>query len=264
MTDKKEFHFGYFHAKYLAVLKPIVDYTRETDNLRWFNGCISLEPCPAGGVYIIAYSAHATAVIRDPDGHINTPVTLDIPSAACDAARAPEPVRMSFEGTPYACPLPEWVLPWQVCVHNAGIFINTKMRNPDWSEEHDEFHPVLYSRICSHAVHIAGLDYKLTPGSIGMWRHLLKGTMSGIEPDAANVCFNTRIPHLFTDIVKLFQNDQPRVVHHRRTSGPTLIRVEEAPDFIGFWMPQTYREIEPIAEHFMLPEATHEGSRSAQ
>jgi hypothetical protein len=257
MSESKKIHFGYFSAKYLPALKPIVDHVRAEHSFAFPCGSISIEPHPEQGVYLVAVSGHATAIIHDKEGRIDEPVTLDFPDAAFDAARMPEPIRMQYENDIYEAELPEWAHPQTVFVSTAGTFILTKMRNPIWAGEHMEFQPCLYQRTTSFRHHTVGHDYRMTEGRPRDWRKMLNEVLTNDVATASELIFNPAIPALFEGFNRLY--GQQRVFHtlttrkgqeHASSSSPVILRFEKQPEFIGVYMGQTFGLCDAIPQHF--------------
>lgn len=257
MSAGKKIHFGWFSAKYLPALKPLVERARSVHSLALPHGTICIEPHPEQGVYLVAVSGHATAIIHDKDGHIDEPVTLDFPDAAFEAARMPEPVRMQYENDIYEAELPEWAHPQTVFVSMAGTFILPKMRYPHWQDECVQFQPCLYQRTTSVRHHTVGHDYRMTEGRPRDWRKMLKEALTNDVATASELIFNPSIPALFEGFTRLF--GQQRVFHtlttrkgdqHSSPASHVILRFEKQPEFIGVYMGQSFGLCDPIPQHF--------------
>lgn len=261
MTDAKEdrISIGWFQAKYLQPLHGFVKYAREVHPYHMMYGSIRLEPADIGGVYIIALTGHATAIIHDPDGYIDAPVTLDIPDAAFNAARGLQAPLMNYCGEEYEVTLPEWLQPWRVYVYSAGMHICTKMRNPAWAGEDDEFHPALYSTGCSVGHHTRGLDYTATRTKNAVnWRALL----STRPVDAGHLCFNPVVPALFNSLIDVLAKEHPfsTAVHSLRKATNTdapmhIFQMTNCPEFVGMWMGVKPVNPPEIPAHFLTAPA---------
>jgi len=261
-ADEKQ-HFGWFQARYLAPLFPFVEYGREIDPMRFFNGNIGLEPCAEGGAYLVAATSHATVIIRDPEAHIDEPVTLDIPDAAFMRAEPVEAPCMNYEGRHYVVPAPDWSQPGFVYVHRAGMHIAPKMRHPMWAEEADDFQPALFSVGASVGRHAIGHDYRLSEGSLANWRGLLKNVDTAPLAECSTIFFNPRIPGLFYDLVDaVFEHEAERsetpwfsVAHTiaaTKDANTAILRFIGHPDIIGIWAGQKATEPPPaIPSHFL-------------
>jgi hypothetical protein len=266
MTDKTPIHYGWFQARYLPPLKPFVDHARAHYPLHFHKGAIGLEPCEAGGAWLYAVTGCAMAIIHDREARIDAPVTLDLPDAAFAAARMPEPVRMSFCGEQYECPLPEWAQPDSVYVYSAGMHIATKMRNPCWAEEDEEFQPCLYSCTAMPAGHHRrGQDFRMSEGAPADWRRALKSCYVGEGNPVHSINFNPAVADLFSGFAELLveRGQFPNFIHTvtRGTSpNPAMVtvRIPELPEFLGGYMPQKdVPALPPIPAHFFHPAATH-------
>ncbi|MDO5895093.1 hypothetical protein [Agrobacterium sp. Azo12] len=257
MSEGKKIHFGYFSAKYLPALKPLVDHVRSAPGLAFPYGTISIEPHPEQGVYLVAVGGHATAIIHDKEGHIDEPVTLDFPDAAFEAARMPQPIRMQYENAIYETKLPEWSHPQTVFVSSAGTFILPKMRYPSWQDECVQFQPCLYQRTASVRQHTIGHDYRMTDGRPRDWRKMLREVLANDVATASEMIFDPAIPALFEGFSRLFG---PQRVFHTLTtrtghegsnlSSPVILRFEKQPEFIGVYMSQTFGLCDAIPQHF--------------
>ncbi|WP_421405514.1 hypothetical protein [Agrobacterium fabrum] len=256
MTDTKEpkFGLGGFQAKYLHPLHSFVKYAREAHPFHLMYGCIRLEPADIGGVYIVAVTGHATAIIHDPQGFIEAPVTLDIPDEAFAAAKGIELRPMNYWGDEYEATVPEWLQPGMVYVYSAGMHISPKMRNPAWAEQDDEFQPALYSAPCSVRDHTRGLDYRLTPTETALdWRALLASRQISYP----SICFNPVVPALFNPLIEVLSKDHPSgmLVHCPRKPEKSeaqmfILQMTDCPEFIGLWMGLKSAEASTIPEHF--------------
>lgn len=257
MSESKKIHFGYFSAKYLPALKPLVDHARSAPGLAFPYGTIGIEPHPEQGVYLVAVCGWAMAIIHDKDGHIDEPVTLDFPDAAFEAARMPQPIRMQYENDIYEAELPEWAHPQTVFVSSAGTFILPKMRYPVWQDECVQFQPCLYQRTTSVRHHTVGHDYRMTEGRPRDWRKVLKEALTNDVATASELIFDPAIPALFEGFTRLF--GQQRMFHtlttrksheHSSQSSPVILRFEKQPEFIGVYMGQSFGLCDAIPLHF--------------
>jgi hypothetical protein len=260
-SDEKQ-HFGWFQARYLAPLFPFVEYAREMDPLRFLDGSIGLEPCAEGGAYLVAVTSNATVIIRDPEAHIDEPVTLDIPDAAFMRAQPIFAPCMNYEGRHYAVPAPEWSQPGFIYVYRAGMHIAPKMRHPMWAEEAYDFQPALFGVGTSVGKHEIGHDYRMTDGSPANWRALLKNVNTTPLADDSTLFFNPRVPALFFDLVDaVFEYEADRredpwfAVAHTiaatKNANTAIVRFIGHPDIIGLWAGQRATEpLAPIPAHF--------------
>lgn len=270
MTDTKEpkFGLGGFQAKYLHPLHSFVKYAREVHPFHLMYGSIRLEPADIGGVYIVALTGHATAIIHDPEGFIEAPATLDIPDAAFAAAKGVALPPMTYWGEEYAVTVPEWLQPGMVYVYSAGMHISPKMRNPAWAEQNDEFQPALYSAPCSVRDHTRGLDYRLTPTKAAMdWRALLAAR----QITYPSICFNPVVPALFNPLIEVLVNDHPKaiLVHCPRKADKTdaqmfILQMTDCPEFIGVWMGFKPAEASIISEHFLTQPKANQAAEATE
>lgn len=236
MADKS-INIGHFQAKYLWPLLPFVEYARTVHPLRFTNGCIGMEPCAEGGAYLYAVTAPALVVIRDPEARVSGPVILDIPDAAFHAAKPLKMPRLNYCDQFYTPPTPEWALPGDVYVYDAGIHITTKMRHPQWAESEDEFQPALYARTASHKNHVCGLGYRLKPGRVADWRVPLTDAYGAVRSTASTSYFNPQIPALFVGIMDMMATDlalgAPAITFTTRCTN--LLRFHGHPDVVCLW-----------------------------
>lgn len=261
MTHKNPICYGYFSARLLQPLKALVDYARETEPVRLIDGNICFEPCHEGGAFLVAVTGHCTVIIHDKDAHASVPVTLDIPDDAFAVAAGPKPIMMYCEGDSFECPLPEWTQPERVHVSTAGMFISTKMRNPDWAEEPDDFHPMLYSKIASSQYHATGSDYRLTPKVRYNWRHALSQAIATIDTTGAGpIHFNPAVPALLSDVFGALATDKPFTISHQPSGGglgPFVTRMTGRPEIVALWMPMRAMPADDLPSLFLTPLATH-------
>ena len=262
-TDKKPINFGYFAARYLHYARPFVELHRAMGGLQFIDGNIFVEPCATGGVHIAAVTGQAMAVFHDPDGHITRPCAIDVPDAAFDAAREPDPIAMSYCGESFAPPLPQWAQPGRVYVYDAGIHIVPKMRHPDWAEKDAEFQPGLFTQGASVGRHTVGIDYRMRETDIPGWRELLRKTLAAPEyPCGAAMAINPELMALFRSAYtdRPTANEKAARFWMRHSGTPeapqaTILRIEHHPEFIGLVMPQTPRTPHDIPAHFFFPAA---------
>ncbi|MBZ9600693.1 hypothetical protein [Phyllobacterium chamaecytisi] len=256
-TEKPKFGFAGFRSDILWMLQPIVQHSRRPENERYFD-TIVVEPCAEGGAIVAAVSAHAMAVFRDPDGTCSAPMTLGIPDDMFKACQPPEPIHMGYCGGQYFCPLPEWAQPSIVYAYSVGAHVVPKMRHPDWAEEDDEFHPALYSTMeCGKSYHI-GRDYKWTDGTPVNWRGPLERALASplqtsgfsiVHPDVQALF--TRIPNRIAEV-----RQKAASVFHRHSQSatgeplPTIVTVDDYPDFVGVYMTQNPLPYQPPALWF--------------
>jgi len=259
MTDTTEpkFGLGGFQAKYLHPLHSFVKYAREAHPFHLMYGSIRLEPADIGGVYIVAVTGHATAIIHDPEGFIEAPATLDIPDAAFAAAKGVAIPTMT-----------EWLQPGMVYVYSAGMHISPKMRNPAWADQDDEFQPALYSTPRSVRDHTRGLDYRLTPtGSALDWRALL-ATRQISYP---SICFNPVVPALFNPLIEVPAKDHPSGTliscprkPEKSEAQMFVLQMTDCPEFIGVWMGFKPAEASPIPEHFLIQPKARQSTEATE
>ncbi|ASY68854.1 hypothetical protein [Sinorhizobium fredii] len=263
MTTKKH-HFGYFSARLLWAIEPFVQHHRNTETLHRIDGNVFLEPSSSGGAFFGAVHGHAMAVFHDPDAYCSGAITLDIPESAFAAAKPADPFCFNYCGDHHFADAPEWMQPGHCYVHEAGIFINPKMRHPQWANMNNEFQPCLYSRTASVGAHTIGDDFRLKDGSPAEWRKALTKAVSEATAPAGDVAIiDPKIVNLFSRIVDLCwseaDQDQPRRVFHRRTAsvdqekydGPILLTIEGRPDFVGAYMPMRKAEPQPVSGIFL-------------
>lgn len=242
MTDIHEtkFRLGGFQAKYLHPLHSFVKYARKAHPLHLLLGSIQIEPAEIGGVYIIALTGHATAIIHDPEGFIEAPAVIDVPDAAFAAAKGIDISPMSFCGDEYDVTVPEWLQPGMVYVYSAGMHISPKMRNPAWAGRHDEFQPALFSTPSSVRDHTRGLDYRLSETKSAAF---VREFLAADPISTAEICFNPIVPALFNPLIDVLLGDHPSAipVHSFRkavnSKAPMLVtQLTDCPEFVGIWM----------------------------
>lgn len=261
--------YAAFDAKWLPPLKAFQDFNHETGGFLG-KGCITIEPCSAGGVFIVAVTGFATAVIHDARGYASRAMHIMVPDDAFAAAEAPEPVRMTCEGWNYECELPEWAQPDDVHVFDAGMFVTTKMRHPQWAEAHKYFHPALYNRVADQGPHIRpGLDFRISEGRTVDWPTLLRAAREGQLVEDADWHFNPWVVKLFDPLLQVLVGDEARAVCHRtvingRANRMAVMTVTGRPEFAGFWMHSRSLPRQDLAASFFAPASTHEAPEAAQ
>ncbi|TWD54514.1 hypothetical protein FB480_103426 [Agrobacterium vitis] len=253
-------------AKYLHILKPIVDEANSHgDELRLWKGALSIEPAEIGGVYLTATCGLTLAVIHDPDGRATEPMTLDIPEAAYDVAKGPEPTFMTFEGGSYTLQAPAWAQPGTAYFYDAGIHISPKMRHPDWAEEDNYFQPALYSRSASFRYHNSGMDYRASAGIQWNWRALLRKALNSPDATGSKSFFNPALTAPFVRIHEHFAALHKSALHMQHTAkqggvqpttnaylaGVSILQIDKCPEFIGLYAHQTACDIPDIPAHFL-------------
>jgi hypothetical protein len=244
-------------------MEPFVDYARRTSPLRFLDGSIFIEPCAMGGAMIAAISGHAMAVVRDPEGQCSRPMAVDLPTVLFEACAPREPIRMSYCGEGYECPLPPWAQPGALWLTNAGSFLLPKMRHPDWAEENNEFHPVLFDAAASTTHHHVGRDYRCTIDKTFPWRRPLAIARGSEAQEAAFATAAPELIGLFARFHELFRRrleDNPRVWMRFAAGGQMVVTFERQPDFVGTLMQMTPGEPEPMPAWFETYDAETTGS----
>ncbi len=264
--------FAFTKAKYLHILKPIVDEANKRESARFWNGALSIEPAETGGVYLSATNGHAMAVIHDVDGRANAPMTLDIPDAAYSISKGPEPTSMTFEGESYTLPAPAWAQPGTAYFYDAGIHISPIMRHPDWDEESDYFQPALYSRSASMRDHNCGVDYRASLGISWDWRATLQKALKSPTMAGGQSHYHPSMPALFVRIHEHFaalHKKGLRMQHTVKDDGAystsgmetftrtSILQIEDCPEFVGIFAHQAQHLTPEVPAHFLThPPAT--------
>ncbi|RVE84025.1 hypothetical protein [Sinorhizobium meliloti] len=260
---KKKSHFGYFPARLLWAIEPIVQHHRNTEMVRMLDGNVFLAPSQSGGALIGAVHGHAMAVFHAPDAYCSGPMTLDIPDAAFAAAEPPAPVCFNYCGSHYHAEVPEWMQPGTCFVHDAGIFIQPKMRHPQWAGEDNEFQPCLFQRTSSVGTHTIGADFRLKEGSPIDWRKALALAVSDTTAPAGDVlAFSPQLVNLFSRIEDMCWDespeDRPRTFHRATGNGgkpgAIVLTIEGRPDFVGLYMPMKMTEPQSVSWSFLHEE----------
>lgn len=253
-SEKPKSGFASFRADILWMLQPIVEYSRRPEVDHWYDAIV-VEPCAEGGAIVAAVSGHAMAIFRDPNGTCSGAMTLGIPDDMFKACQSPEPIHMNYCGENYSCPLPEWAQPSIVYAYSVGTHVAPKMRNPDWSDQDKHFHPALYSSTeCGNHYHV-GQDYKWTDGAPLDWRDPLNKALASEAETSGTHQVNPEIIGLFTRIPDRIAEVRQKSARtfHRYTQAvdgkhlPTVVTIENYPDFVGCYMPQKPIAYEPPA-----------------
>lgn len=259
MADIETERYGLarLRADILWAIEPFVRYQRKLASLHLWEGEIFIEPCADGGVIVVAVTDHAMAVFHDATGHATCAMTISVPTKGFAACATPAPVEMTFEGQPYAVPLPEYLQPGQVYVSTAGMFVAPKIRPPCWADEDDMFHPVLHSIIECGKHFRLGEDYKWTEGVRMDWLRALKldARRNTIEGPAH---FHPQLVSLFDRAVNLPRqrsngNVEGATYHFGvgRRPAPTLVQVPGLPCFLGAFMAvEAPKDQQPIPTFF--------------
>ena len=261
--EEKKLCFATVDPSIIWALQPIVHYARKTTPLNFLDGSVVIEPCAMGGAMIVALSAPAMAVIRDPDGRCSGPMTVDLPDKLFDACVPSRPVSMSYCGDVYECPLPEWAQPGKVWMTSAGSFVQPKMRHPMWTEDDEEFQPCLYDTIASSSHHRAGLDYRCRSGAALPWRKPLAAARGAHATSLETIVAAPEIIALFARFHGLHRRktmSNPPVRMQRGSQGQVVITMEGQPDFIGTFVEMRAGAPEPLPAWFESYEAEPLGS----
>ncbi len=243
-----------FNANILPALWPMVKYSRKTEQM--LSGEVFCEPCAIGGVMVGAISNQGMVVYRDPNGAASSAMTLSIPKQAFKSCKPPKPLDLYFEGDRHDVNLPEWAQPKEVVCINAGIWVSTKMRHPQWAEETSNFTPLLYDRIANAAsqTFYIGKDYQCIPQTIPMWRKpLLKAMENGVRKDPSFSTLNPALAGLFYAPLKRAKTlygfedtcctfafcggTKTAANDEKNTGGAVLVTISTDPNFIGCFMP---------------------------
>jgi hypothetical protein len=185
---------------------------------------IRIEPCPAGGVLLIASDGHALAVARDPDGSCTGPMSVDIPDDLLEACRPPQRVYLNHEGEIYAPEMPAWMIPGLVLLTEYGGMLFPKSKRA---------RGVLWE---------GSLD-KRSLNTYPDWRQLIpSGDLTPISGVALNpdilarfsAAANIEVDGPWAEGVTLFGTGDP---HLPNDCGPIVVRTRTFPDFFGLVMP---------------------------
>lgn len=230
-----------FRSDILWQLQPFIDYQRNIDDLIFMSGNIVIEPHPTGGAVIVGVTQHAMGIFHDPDGHCSAPMTIKVPDNIFKACSPKEAIPFTFCGEDYPMQLPEWTQPAHVNISNAGIFVTPKMRHPEWSEDDDSFHPVLYQRLAGHNHYELGIDYEWNDGTPVTWQKPLQGIFAMPSHARPDLCANPTILGLYSRIHSHAQavTEKNLSVYYTPTgiNNPILVQIENYPCFVGALMP---------------------------
>ncbi|MET3602195.1 hypothetical protein [Martelella mangrovi] len=266
MADNKPFYCS-FAARWLRPAMPIIHYNREMWPDRFRTGHIVIEPAAIGGVYLSVISGHATAVVHDPDGSATGPAKLLIPDETIAAALPVDEIPFVTGGHEISYPMPEWMQAHTVSCTEKGIAIFPKTAPPKYHGEStwNGFDlPALHHRLSfdarGRADAVDGLDYAVNPGKPQMaWQTVMRNFLNSeaMRKPVSEFALNPEIPHLLQGFIDEIIGREPNAGRTLQTAGygniPNILRIENYPHFIGFFMHQTWKgDPPPVPDHFKI------------
>ncbi|OLP56792.1 hypothetical protein BJF92_12020 [Rhizobium rhizosphaerae] len=270
MSDRKN-HVT-FAAQWLYVLQPFIEYGQSLpEETTFIHGHLFVEPARQGGALIIAANAHALLLIHDQQASCSGPLTLDVPEDAFQAATPPEPAIFWQEGERLTAEMPEWMQPGRFVAHDHGMWIEPRMRHPQWAEERQDFFPMLQMSTTVPAGYtVQGLDFEITPGIKPQWRRMLTAAFADAGDGAtAPLAFDPAIVSQFDRICALTRKqsgEKGAATFHRATRnregtpGPIIMTFEGHPHIVGTYMPQ--RADGYVGPSWALLHAAREGGKA--
>lgn len=258
-AKKEPAFYGHVKGEYIALLQPFVEHQRSLGlENRFWHGCMFIEPAEIGGCYIGAATAHALAVLHDPDGYASKAMTLDIPDAMFAACIPKKSFEMIGQGWPYSFDVPEWMQPGTAVFLESGAWLNPKMPHPSVANDND-CQPQLYSITADDKRRWQGLSYSLKAGVSVDWRKPLANSARPESPCTITAC--PKVVGLFGRIWTHMAEAAQACNMVHQTYGPTegvIVSIVGRTDFIGAYMPQRLDPNHKAPQHFLAAPALAE------
>lgn len=234
MSNTEKHWCASFSTNSLLAITPF----RRMDDFGWGRNlhAIRIEPCPEGGILLIATDGTAMGVALDPKGNCTAPMTVYLPADMVDACKPPESPTLWVEGDTYSPKLPAWMIPTDVVLTDFGCMVCHGSKKTEG---------VLHQRTADLGNIHRESDYRLIGDKFPDWRKAVPAS-SGRE--IRNLAFNPDMVAKFQAASRISSDctgpDGLMMYGQEDEKGPVVVRCRTYPNFWGMFMP--VRRQEPV------------------
>lgn len=188
-----------------------------------------IEPCPTGGVLVIATCGTVAGVIHDPDGHASEPATILATKALRKAVAPPKERAVYYPGDYATIPLPDEFQPGQVVAMRLFVSVYDAKSSAKDAPQTDEEGYSLYTESSEEGNVWAG-GYRLVSDYVD-WRRAFAAWCPD-KTTSSRARLDPRLFHAFRRI-GIGPLDLSMPADENR---PVLVQSAEQPDFVGLIM----------------------------
>lgn len=171
MTEETKWS-AVFDAQALHIVAPFRDTGNESYSVLCNLHGIRVEPCPAGGVLLIATDGRALAIARS-DGMVKGgPKTVYLPSSLIAACAPPKIRKMVGEGCEWTPNAPKWMIPGKVSLSECHCMVMHQAAKAEGS---------LYCDIANAHSPARDDDYRLLGDDYPDWRRVIPAELQPIR-----------------------------------------------------------------------------------